>query len=166
MRTKPTVKVMCGKIDAVPLVDVMFLLMIFFLISTSLVFQPGIAVDLPTARSASMRGAEKIVVTITPNDQLFFNDNRVEWDELERELRELLRNSRAMMEKQRGDKPATATIQQGRSPMLVLRADASVNYARIVQVMSLARSLNLGVYLATDIEPAGGTRALRGARHR
>jgi biopolymer transport protein ExbD len=35
---------------------------------------------------------------------------------------------------------------------VVLRADQSVPYARVMEVMSLARSLNLGVFLATDLE--------------
>jgi len=152
MRTEPTVKVVCDKVDAVPLVDVVFLLMIFFLISSSLVFQPGIPVELPQARSAAMRGTEKIVVTITRNDQLFFNDNRVAWEELERELRELVLSSRTVMDKRKAAAYRTDGRTEAPAPMLIVRADASVNYARIIQVMSLARSLNLGVYLATDIQ--------------
>jgi len=40
MRIKPNVRVFAGKIDVVPLINVVFLLLIFFMISSSLVFQP------------------------------------------------------------------------------------------------------------------------------
>lgn len=152
MRTEPTLKVASGKLDIVPLVDVMFLLMIFFLISSSLVFQPGIPVELPRAQTTSMRAAEKIVVTITASSGLFFNDTPVKWEEFERELREMVLNRRLVMSRrENGDE---ADDHARFTPMLVLRADSRVAYDKIVQVMALARSLNLGVYLATDVEKA------------
>jgi len=158
MRTRTNLKIVSGKMDAVPLVDVVFLLLIFFLISSSLVFQPGIPVELPTARTSSVRAAEKIVVTITKSDAksdlLFFNDNPVRWEDLERELRELVRRSRRVTAAREGA-PEGASL-RAFSPMLVLRADAGVPYAKIVEVMSLARSLELGVYLATDPEQPRG----------
>ncbi len=150
MRIKPTIKAVSGKIDVVPLIDVVFLLLIFFLISSSLVFQPGIAVELPKARGNNMRAAEKIIVTITRNNLLFFNDTPVEWAELERQLRELVLTSRTVMHRQSGS-PDGGRLQDY-SPMIVLRADAAVPYRRIAEVMALARSLGLGVYLATDIQ--------------
>ncbi len=147
MRTEPTLNVVSGKVDIVPLVDVVFLLLIFFLISSSLVFQPGVAVELPKSYTDSMRAAEKIVVTITKEDLLFFNDNPVKWEELERELAEIV-HSRAVMNSRSPIRPDATS--GAFTPMLVLRADANVPYKKIVQVMSLARSLDLGVYLATD----------------
>lgn len=159
MRTEPTLTVVSGKVDIVPLVDVVFLLLIFFLISSSLVFQPGVPVELPKSYTDSMRAAEKIVVTITKTGLLFFNDNPVEWEELERELREIVHN-RVMMEAR---SPGTGDVHAGPfTPMLVLRADASVTYEKIIQVMSLARSLDLGVYLVTDATAAANRGGRRG----
>ena len=149
MRTRTNLKAVSGKLDLVALVDVLFLVLIFFLISSSLVFQPGSPVELPKAHAASMRAAEKIVVTLTGDGLLFFNDNPVEWDELERELHELVYVSRRGTARRLG-KDGNAQNTPTYSPMLVLRADADIDYDRIVKVMALARSLDLGVYLVTD----------------
>ena len=151
MRTKTNLDIISGQMDVVPLLDVFFLLLIFFLTSSSLVFQQGIPVELPRAQASTIRAAEKMVITITQSDQpdqvLFFNDNPVKWSELERELREFVLDSRLLMTK-RGR--AQGRDREAASPMLVLRADAMVPYERIIEVMSLARSLNLGVYLVTE----------------
>lgn len=147
MLTRTKLKSVSGKVELVPLIDVLFLLLIFFLISSSFIFQPGIPVDLPKADVASVRAAEKILVTISDSDTLFFNDNPVSWNELERQLRELVLNSRVIIEK-RFARPTGAA--RDYSPMLVLRADADVPYKRVIQVTSLARSLGLGVYMVTD----------------
>lgn len=182
MMTKTSLKIHCGKIDPVPLVDLFFLLVIFSLIGSSLVFHPGIQVQLPHAPSTELLGVPKIVVTITrpqrtpsppgmasearngaeptgetltteAKELLFFNDNRVAWADLEQRLRQEVYDRRLAMGR-------TATEDEKLSghrgaPLLVLQADAGVAYERIVQVMALGRSLGLGVYLVTD---PGGSR--------
>ena len=47
MRFKTKVKIFRGKLNAAPLLDVIFLLLILSLISTSYEFQPGLEVNLP-----------------------------------------------------------------------------------------------------------------------
>jgi biopolymer transport protein ExbD len=145
MRIRTNLKVVSGCLDIAPLVDVIFLLLIFFMLSSSLVFQPGIPVELPKSKTISMSAAEKIVITITRSNLLFFNDNPVEWENLEGQLSELAYSSKMALAKRRpGEEPGHY------SPKVVLRADTHVPYEKIVEVMDLARSLNLGVYLATD----------------
>ena len=145
--TRTTLKIHAGEFDAVPLLNVFFLLLIFFIVSSSLVFHPGIPVELPRAPASDMRSVEKIVITITAANQVFFNDTPVHWDELERQLRELVLNSRMFMARRSGSSGPEGADS---APMLVLRADARVPYDSVVHVMSLARSLRLGVYLVTD----------------
>ena len=157
MSIQTRLKPVSGPLDLTPLVDVLFLLLIFFMLSSSLVFQPGIPVTLPRARVTGVTAAEKIVVTITNTDQsaelLFFNDKPVDWDELERELSELVYSSRMTTAKRVSGSAGAdqGELERQRSPLIVLRADTRVPYGRIVEVMALARSLNLGVYLATDV---------------
>jgi len=148
MPTKSKLKIASGKINIIPLIDIFFLLLIFFLISSSLIFQPGVPVQLPETKASTVRASEKIVVTITENELLFFNDNKVEWSELERQLRKVVAESRRVQAaRQPQDEGGKSS---GYSPMMVLRADARVEYDKVVQIMSLARRLNLGVYLVTD----------------
>lgn len=149
MPTQTTLKDVSGKPDLVALVDVLFLLLMFFLLRTAFFFQPGIPVELPQAESATVQAAEKILVTITRPGKLYFNDEPVSWGNLERALREVVLESRVITEKR-----LTAESRTGQriTPKLVLRADARVPYERIVQVTSLARSLGLGVYLLTETQ--------------
>jgi biopolymer transport protein ExbD len=158
MRIRPRVKVFAGQIDPIPLINVVFLLLIFFIISSSLVFQAGIPVELPKAVNPSMSVTDKLVITINrdASDLLFFNDKPVKWDELERELRELVLESKLIMARRAGT--LGSSRESARSPLVVLRADRNVPYARVMEVMSLARSLNLGVFLATDLSAGHGGR--------
>ncbi len=76
MRTKTSLKIMTGSAPLVPLVSLFFILLVFFMISNSLVFWPGTKVEtslrLPKARISSLSEADKLVVTITRSGQLFF----------------------------------------------------------------------------------------------
>lgn len=153
MRLKPNVKPFSGRMDVVPLLNVIFLLLLFFVISSSFVFQAGIPVELPRAVAASLNPTEKLVITITRSDLLFFNDKPVNWDELERELREVVLINKMAMAKRTSAQNATNSRIRALPPMVVLRADRNVPYAKVIDVMGLARSLNLGVYLATDYQP-------------
>ena len=159
LRIKPNVTVMSVPRLSIPLVDLFFILLIFFMISNSVVFWPGTKVEtsvrLPRSREPSMSEADKVVVTITQSGRLFFNDRNVAWDDLERELSELVRESRIAAAHRTNDSTDAATRRM-RSPLLVLRADKGIAYEQIMSVMSLARSLGLGVYLVTDTSEPGG----------
>ena len=189
--TRTNLKIYSGKLDIVPVLDVFFLLLIFALIGSSLVFQPGIPVQLPQAGAADIRGVPKIIVTITrprsvprghteitsngqpeaadkeaivadagpQPDLLFFNDRRVEWEELEQNLRQEVHDSRLFMARMAND-----AGQGGRSrhaPLLVLRADRGVPYEKIIRILSMGRSLGLGVYLVTEPEKIPGVLPIR-----
>ena len=174
MRIHPRAKMLPGPTPLIALVDVVFLLLIFFMISSSLVFWPGTPVEtnvnLPRSRTSNMRAADKLVVTMTRSGRVpdqsveilyYFGDEPVSWDELERKLneavRELRETARLRQQVQAADpQAATEPPRQARSPLVVLRADRNIPYGKIVEVMSLARSLDLGVYLVT--EPLGEAR--------
>lgn len=161
-QTKTHVKVISGLPSLIPLVDVFFLLLVFFMISNSLVFWPGTKVEtkvhLPRSRVNSMSVADKIVITITSSEHLFFNDRNIPWEDLERELRELVRESR-LASMSRGGLTENEEVKRARSPLVVLRADEGIPYTRVVDVMSLARLLGLNVYLVTEPSSENGGKA-------
>jgi len=159
-------RIIAGPMPLAPLVDVVFLLLIFFMLSSSLVFWPGLRVDtkvqLPASETNSMNAADKLIITMTRADVshpglLFLNDKPVNWDELKLTLKEAVLSSRRVSARRQGlDDTAETAVADARAPLVVLRADKSIPYGRIVQVMSLARSLNLGVYLVTDSNTRNG----------
>ena len=165
MAVRPRVKIICGPLPLAPFGDVVFLLLFFFMISSSLVFWPGLRIDtkvrLPESRANSTSAADKLIITMVRADLWFFNDRRVSPEELERELQEEVRNSR-LAAAQRGVRPEAEAGLMYPSPVVVLRADKSIPYGKIVEVMSLARSLNLGVFLVTDSQAGSRTERLRG----
>lgn len=145
-RSRPNVNIISKPFTLVPALDVFFLLLVFFTISSSVTFWPGekleTEVRLPASRLATMSVADKLIVTITSSGDLFFNSKPMSGiEDLERELRELVRASQA-----EGDPAARRT----RRPMLVLRADRRLPFEKIVQVDLLARELNLDVYIMLD----------------
>lgn len=151
MRTRPTIQIYAGRFDFIPIADLFFLLLIFFLVSSSLVFQPGIPVELPKAYGNSMSAAEKIIITVTAEGLIFLNDNPVKDENLPRILRETVRSRLTFVNRRLGlaeNDPTPRT----RTPKIVVRGDRGVPYQKIVEVMSLARSLGLGVYLVTESE--------------
>ena len=169
MRIKTHAKVIATPLSLAPLVDVVFLLLVFFMISSSLVFWPGTRVDtkvqLPRSRTNSMSIADKLVLTMTRTGLLFLGDNPISWDDVERRLREEVRKSQVTAAKQSG-MATNQPSQKARSPLVVLRADKSISYGKIVELMSLARSLGLGVYLVTDypVDTRGKTLSIRGGK--
>lgn len=139
-KLRSSLRVQTGSHVAVtPLVDVLFILFIFFMMGSSLVFQPGISVDMPETIDEFIGVADKLVVTMTREKLVFFNDQHVEdWNDLRRKLNDMSDGGWG------GDGPAT-----GRAPIIILKADREVAYDDIVRVMSLIREYGMSVFLAT-----------------
>jgi len=153
MRTKTSLKIMTGSAPLVPLVSLFFILLVFFMISNSLVFWPGTKVEtslrLPKARISSLSEADKLVVTITRSGQLFFNDRHIAWPDLERELARLVHDSRTAAADRAG-LAGGAAAEGIRQPMLVLRAEENISYSQFFDIMTLGRSIGLDVWLVSD----------------
>ena len=143
-RFRRTLQLLSGtSLTLTPLVDVIFLLLIFFMIGSSLVFQPGITVNLPETRQEFKSVADKLIITLTKEQLLFFNDQRLEdWNHLEQRLANVAYNQRL---------PATPT-HSNRSPIIILKADKEVAYDDIVKIMSITRRYGLSVFLVTKTE--------------
>jgi biopolymer transport protein ExbD len=121
-------------VELVPVVNVILLLMFFFLLSWSFVSQPGIEVKLPLSQIPTTTQQARHVVTIKPISKddvlIFFDEKSVSVDE----LREFLRDS---SEKVHGD-------------WITVNADEAVPHGRVQQVASLAIGFGFHVTIATQ----------------
>ena len=81
-RYRPHERLFKGPIDVVPLVNVVLLFVFFFILQSPFVMQPGIVVNLPTASFASGVPYGALVVTISQEGMMFFNDERMTMEEL------------------------------------------------------------------------------------
>jgi biopolymer transport protein ExbD len=106
-----------GVMDLTPLVNVFFLLFIFFLFTSSFIFQPGIKVNLPKAVTSEVIQEENVVVIITREDKIYLNEREISREELISSLR--------IMAKEK--KP------------LLIKADARASLGRIVEVWDMCR---------------------------
>jgi len=87
MKFKRHLKIEKGLIDLTPVVNVFFLLFIFFLFTSSFIFQPGIRVNLPKAVTSEVIQEEAAVIIITKDDLIYLNERRISRDELASNLR-------------------------------------------------------------------------------
>ena len=120
-----------GQIDIAPLVDVIFLLLIFFMLSSSFTFQSGINVKLPKAVTSDILREENLIVTITSENIIYLNNDVITLKELENRLSQ----SDAKMR-----------------PLLI-KADRRASVGRIVDVCDLCRNLGIErINIATNQE--------------
>lgn len=108
-----------SEINVTPFVDVMLVLLIIFMV-TAPMLSMGIDVNLPRVKSKSVDVTEeKLVLTITEAREIFLNKNKMQLGELNFKLEAIFSN--------RIDRE------------VFLRADRSVPYGFVVQVMSEVR---------------------------
>ncbi len=120
-----------NKVDVVfsmaSMTDLIFLLLIFFMLTASFVTPSGLPVNLPTSKSSTIE-VQKVSLTITRDLQFYVNDKRVARSGIEIALKPLLSN------------PAG---------VVVLHIDESVPTRELVYVAGIATSLNARVTIAT-----------------
>lgn len=128
-RFQTQLKIFEGRPDLTPLIDVVFLLLIFFMLSSSFVQVSGIPVVLPEATASSDMSVDKLVVSIDKKNNIYFNDKSMDWESLTEQLQKCKL--------------------QWNADTVIVRADKNTEYGVVVKMMSLARSLQLNVYVAT-----------------
>jgi biopolymer transport protein ExbD len=121
-------------IDLTPLIDVVFQLLVFFLL-TSAFINPGIAVELPVADTGEVREALAVSVSIDPQGRIFIGDREV-----------LLDNFRAEILKETEGKPGATVVVWG---------DTAVSYGRFIQVLDICRGSGLKEVVLM-VAPSGG----------
>lgn len=107
-------------ITLAPLVDVVFLLLIFFMVSTTFQVQPGLEVNLPQSSTTTEVESEPWVITIQPDGALFLDDTEVSLTELKEQI----------MDTERG---------------VILKADRQVPHGAVVSVLDQVKNAGIKV---------------------
>src|SRR4030043_1049319 len=87
MKFKRKLSLETGHLDIPPLIDVIFLLLIFFMLTSSFLFQPGIKINLPKALTSEVIQKENLIIIITNDDALYINERPIEQEELSSRLK-------------------------------------------------------------------------------
>src|SRR5574341_980853 len=118
-------------INLTSMVDMLFLILLFFLVTSSFIEQPNIKLELPSTKYASTSKLEERVLTISQDGKLFFQNKPVE----RKDLVSVLKNAFSKQD----DKT------------LVMRADKNVYYGVIVDVMDAAKWAGLKRVVAPSV---------------
>ncbi|MDF9797199.1 biopolymer transport protein ExbD [Catalinimonas alkaloidigena] len=108
--------------------DIIFLLLIFFMLTSSFVTPSGLPVNLPSSKSSNIV-MQKVSVTITPDIRFYINDKLVPSAQLEAAI--------------------ASSLSQSEQGVVVLNVDKSVPVEHLVKVAGIASSLNAKVSVAT-----------------
>jgi len=120
-------------LDIAPLIDIVFLLLIFFMLTANFIMQPGIKIKLPEAKNANPEENNKIVIYISENNDIFINDAKISLANLGNELRTELEKS---------DKKT-----------VILKADEKINLGLAVKVMDVSKESGAeGLIISTKPE--------------
>jgi len=131
MKFKGKMEIEKGRLDIAPLVDVIFLLIIFFMLTSSFISQPGIKINLPRAVTSEVLQERDLVITITKENIIYLND-------------------RITTQKELGEKLAAVSSQQ--VPVLI-KADRGTSLGRIVEIWDLCREKGVAhINIATQQE--------------
>ena len=87
MRLKSRRNRINSNVDMTPMIDIVFQLIVFFLVSTTFAVVPGIKLNLPQSRTAEGTSVQRITIYAEKNGVMFFNDTEVSMETLGEQLR-------------------------------------------------------------------------------
>ena len=120
-------------LNIAPLIDVVFQLLIFFMLSASFITQPGIKLTLPSAVTSKSHPDENITVFITENNDLYLNEERITLESLLEKLR--------------------PKILEAEKKTVIIKADEKIDLGLAVKVMDIAKQAEaIGVVISTKAE--------------
>jgi len=117
MKFKRHVSLEKGQLDIAPLIDVVFLLLIFFMLTSSFVFQPGVKVNLPKAMTSEVLHQKSLIVTITGENTLYVENSPVTMEEFKKSLK-------------------VAALE---NKSLLIKADKFASVGKVVEIWDLCR---------------------------
>ena len=109
--------------------DIMFFLMLFFLIVSTLVNPTVIRLSLPNSKSNSSMAKQPIILSVDKDKVIFVNKQQVNIEDLKSKLSSLMTGKE--------------------NPTIVLRLDQSLSVQDLVNIMQIGNELKIKMVLAT-----------------
>lgn len=119
MRLRRPRRTAMSLIDAAPMTDMVFQVLLFFIISSSFVVEPGIKITLPESKTAELQADKRVMITVDKDQKIFIDERLIPADDLERQLR--------------------LRLPQYADRTVIIRADRSVPHGLVVRVMDAAK---------------------------
>jgi biopolymer transport protein ExbD len=112
-----------GEIDLTPMLDVVFILLIFFIVTSVFVTEAGIEVTRPEASTSESKKGDLILIAVGPNGDIWIDGDQVD-----------SRFIRSRFELRLADAPNSAVI---------IQADASADNEQVMLILGAAREANI-----------------------
>jgi biopolymer transport protein ExbD len=106
-------------LNITPLVDVLLILIVFFVVTSTFMEQPGIKLELPKSQTADLQRIEKAILIVSEDSKLFFRNKEISLQELPSILSD--------------------AMQESIDKSLIVSADKVVHHGLIVSIMDIAR---------------------------
>ena len=119
-------------VELIPLIDVVFQLVVFFMVSTTFILTPGISLILPKSETSEPVVMSKLVVTVVSRNELYLNKEQYDVEGLDQRLGEITEEERSEIK------------------TVVVEGDENVSYSLMIKVLDvLRRNKFTGINLRT-----------------
>ncbi|HDY99408.1 MAG TPA: biopolymer transporter ExbD [Pseudomonas sabulinigri] len=120
-------------IDLTPMLDIVFIMLIFFIVTSSFIKESGISVERPSAASAAEQPKGNILIAVSADGEIWIDRKQVD-----------IRAVRAAVERMRVDQPDST---------VVVQADKDARSGLVIRVMDQAKLAGVeAVALAATVE--------------
>ena len=106
-------------INITPLIDVLFLLLIFLMVSSTFLDQPGIKLELPQADSSVVVEQKDYILFVNKEGKMYLNSLEVDFGNLQSRLKDVLHEMK--------------------DGSLILKADQDVSHGIVVKIMDIVK---------------------------
>jgi len=122
-------------VELIPLIDVVFQLVIYFMVSTTFIITPGISLILPSSETSEPVVMSKLVISVVSRNELYLNKERYDIKGLNERLDSISKEEREEIR------------------TVVIEGDENVSYSLMIEVLDVLRKNGFrGVNLRTKEE--------------
>ena len=123
-----------NSINILPMIDIIFAILSFFIISSLYLTKvDSIKVNLPKSSSAEREQNKMQIITVDKNEKIYFQSNEISFKNIYLSIQKY--------------------TEKMEDPLVILRADNSVNYGFIINILDQLRKIeNLKIGIETDNE--------------
>ncbi len=119
------------QIDIAPLIDIVFQLLIFFMLTSSFIIQPGIKINLPKAVTSEVVKYDNIELMVSSESVIYLNGKVVNMQELKALFKQVAK----------------------RNQTILIKSDKRASLGRVVEIWDLARDMGISqINIATNQE--------------
>lgn len=119
--------------DLTPMLDVVFIMLIFFIVTATFIKETGIEIDRPDTKTAELKKTVSLLVGVSPDNTIWIDKKKVD-----------IRQVRPVMERLHAENPKGG---------LVIKADSASKVEKVLAVMEAARTLGIAqVAIASEEE--------------